>query len=227
MKKILTIATVAAMAVVLSFNAQGQGFITFGNSSAAASKISTNSIVGGASAGLTGVAANGYYYALFFSIAGTSVSGKTTSTAGTNGFYAFNDGAWSFSNDYATNAAVAGRVFGQQNADQSSTVTGVSGGNSAQFVVIGWSQNIGSTWQSVQSYLAAPSFTGWVGESAVSVPVTIGDGNLVSPPTILAASGAVPGFLLGRVDAVPEPSTLALAGLGGLATLLFRRRNKK
>jgi len=220
MKK--TILTIAAVLIV-SLAARSQGLVGFYNSAAAGSKISTNSVVGGASTGLTAASAGLYYYALLYSTSATTVNGSAAAVAGA-GSYAYSSG-WTFSGDYATNTASAGRVNGQQNADQSSTVTGLAGGGTAQFVVIGWSANIGATLAALETYMANPTVNGWVGESAVSPAVTLGDGVNVPTPTILSASGGDPGFLLGEVVVtVPEPTTMALAGLGAGALLLFRRR---
>jgi len=222
MKKIIL--TIAAI-VTVSLSARSQGLVLFNNSPAAASKISTNSVVGGASAGLTAASAGLYYYALLYSTSATTVNGSAAAVAGA-GSYAYSSG-WTFSGDYATNTAVAGRVAGSQNADGSSTVTGLSAGSAAQFVVIGWSANIGSTLAALEAYMANPTVNGWVGESAVSPSVTVGDGNNIPTPTMLVASGADAGFLLGEVSGtspIPEPTTMALAGLGAGALMLFRRR---
>ncbi len=219
MKK--TLLTLAAVLIV-SVAAQAQGLVGFYNSAAAGSKISTNSVLNGASTGLTAASGGLYYYALFYSTTQTTVGGSAAAVLGA-GTYALNASGWTFSGDYATNTATAGRVNGQQNADQSSTVTGLAGGGSADFVVIGWSANIGSTIAALQAYLANPGFVGWVGESAVSPSITVGDGVNVPTPTILSASGAVTGFTLGIVP-VPEPTTMALGALGALSLLGLRRR---
>jgi len=218
MKK--TILTIAAVLIV-SLAARSQGLVGFYNQSAAGSKVSTNSVVGGASTGLTAASAGLYYYALLYSTSATTVNGSAAPIVG-QGTYAYSQG-WTFSGDYATNTAAAGRVNGQQNADQSSTVTGLAAGGTAQFVVIGWSANIGATLAALETYLANPTVLGWVGESAVSPTLTVGDGVNIPTPPIFSASGAIPGFILGEVP-VPEPTTMALAGLGAGALMLFRRR---
>jgi len=235
MKKILT---VIAAVVVASIAAQGQGLVNFVNSAAAGSKISVNSAVGGAATGLTPAVANNFYYALFYSTSATTVAGSGSGAiipgASLNQSYAWSDAAWTFSGDYASNSATAGRVLGNSSATSSgAVVTGLAGGAFAQFVVIGWSANLGTTLAQAQAAYNAAVLAGGVsaagsflGESAVSPAVQVGDGVSVPNPAIIAASGAVTGFTLGAlpvVSSVPEPGTMALAGLGGLSLLAFRR----
>jgi hypothetical protein len=232
MKKLITI--MAAVAVV-SIAAQGQGFVNFANSSAAGSKISTNGIAGGAALGLAAGPVNSFYFALFVSTTATNVAGSGTGAVvppaqGTGSGYVWSDSNWSFSGAYATNAASAGRVSGNTSSTGTgAVVTGVAGGGFAQFVVVAWSANLGSTLSALQTSLANMSSVvgvSFLGESAVSGSVQVGDGVSVANPTILAASGAVPGFTVGELAATPEPGTLALAALGGASLLMFRRKNK-
>lgn len=116
MKK--TLAIVGALGL-LAASVQAQGWVTFQAGSSAATRISTNAVVGGAAAGLTaandGTVAGTYYYALFYSTSQTTVGGvQSGSVSGTNGTYAFNAAGWSFAStafgaDYATNTGSAGR----------------------------------------------------------------------------------------------------------------------
>ena len=226
MKKLIT--TITALAIV-SVSAYAQGYVNFANSSAAASKISTNSVPGGSATGLTTATAGSFYYALFYSSSATTVNGSAlgvTPSASATGSYVWNDSNWAFAGCYATNATTVGRVSGNTSANGTgAVVTGVAGGASAYFVVVGWSANLGSTLAAMEASLASGTWNGtaWVGESAVSTLLQIGDGSSVSNPTLIAASGAVPGFTMGVVP-VPEPGTIALACLGGASLLLFRRK---
>jgi len=225
MKKQLTIIAAISLAVV---SVQAQGLVNFANSSSAGSKVSTNAVVGGSASGLTGATAGTFYYALFSSAA-TTVSGVATSliptgtTQPTGSFGALGDANWHFQG-YATNSATVGRVAGPLPL----TLNGVLGGATLQFVVLGWSANLGLDLASLTSSLnsALPQGTvAWLGESAVSVPVTVGDGGSVPTPAIMAASGAVPGFTVGLIPtSVPEPATMALAALGGASLLMLRRK---
>jgi len=106
--------------------------------------------------------------------------------------------------------------------DNTVAVAGLGAGASAQFVVVGWSSNMGTTYGAVKTSLMDGWLgTAYIGESAVSAPTITGDNSLNGAPTILAAA-VVPAFTLG-ID-VPEPGTMALAALGSLSLLMFRRR---
>jgi hypothetical protein len=240
MKK--TLATLALTVAVVS-SGLAQGFVIFSNPGN--EKISTNSVVGGGSAG--NISANGgtvgstYYFALFYSASATTVSGSSAAVAGA-GNYVVNDGSWTFDNPssgqaggftfgpgYATNLTSSGQ-FASEFIDGSQNGTLVPFTTAAQFVVVGWSGAIGSTIGALQSYLANPTFTAWVGESAVSGSITPGNPNAspaTTPPNLFGTSSPqMTKFLLGEIAPVPEPTTIALASLGGLSLLAFRRRNK-
>ena len=221
MKKLI----ILAATVIAAVSTQAQGLVNFNNSAAAGSKISTNSVAGGATSGLTGGAAGSFYYALFFSTTATTVNGSASAvvpSSGSTGSYAWTDGSWTLG-AYATNAATVGRISG----NSTQVISGVNGGGTARFVVVGWSANLGSTIAAAQASLLAGNYVGtaFLGQSVVSPLLTLGDGGLITVPTIVAASGAVTGFTLGVVPAaVPEPGTMALAALGGASLLLVRRK---
>lgn len=234
MKKTLI---VLALAVVAVTNGLAQGTITWANSNG--SKISTNSVIGGAATGLTfantGTAATTYYYALFYSTSSGLVNGSSAAVVGTNGAYAFNDSAagWTFLNPnaiggyvtgpaYGTNAA-AGRFTPENTDPNHSGATITANTTSASWVVVGWSGTIGSTVAALENWYnnGVGPVNGWIGESVVSASIAPGDPTTTPPGPV---NGVFPGaFTLGLV-ATPEPTTLALAGLGGLSMLLFRRR---
>ena len=221
MKKTLAIASLG-LALVVSANAQG--LINFNNSSAAGTKISTNAVVGGAAVGLTGpsLVAGQYYFALFSSTSATTVSGSSASVLGT-GNYAFGDAAWTFQGTATNGTTRAGQVQGPG----ALVLNGIGGAGTGRFVVLGWSANIGSTLASVQSWYnnGNPAVSGWIGESSVTGVLTAGDGAGVSTPSPFGtAAPFTPGFTLGLISPVPEPATMALAGLGGLAMLALRRK---
>lgn len=184
-----------------------QGTVNFANNNG--TKISTNSAPAGAASGVTAAWATGqnnYYYALFYSSTATTVGGSTAGAIGTNGVYAFNSAGWSDSTLLATNT-VAGKLQATTlNVDNSSSVNGLTAGNSAAFVLIGWSSNIGSTWQALQTYLANPTAAvgvGYAGESVVTP--SIQTGILGSTPAAsIFGSTAITGFTLGQVVATPD-----------------------
>jgi PEP-CTERM motif len=232
MKNILATITIAAG---MAYSACAQGLVSFNNSSAALSKVSTNSVVGGAATGLAAINTGGadtgdFYYALFSSVAATTVGGSSAAIVGKTGStYAFNDANWAF-DGLATNGTTrAGQVSGSGSLIlPTGGVGGIAGGATGQFVVVGWSANIGGTVSALQTFLQNPTGLGnfFVGESVVTGTLTAGNGAGVTTPTIMgAASPFALGFTLGLVP-VPEPTTIALATLGAASLLLFRRRNK-
>jgi PEP-CTERM motif-containing protein len=213
MKKVLTIAALLGVAS-LSY---GQGTVNFAAGASPATRIATNSAIGGASTGI--ISGGGYYFALF--VAPTSVGtswGSSTSWDPTiAGFSLVNGG------EYATNSN-AGRFTGTSPV----TVNGFPTSSSGEFVVVGWSANIaGASWASFQSWINGTSGngvnTGWAGHSLVADAVQLGGGAIPAGNIFGANTGQVPGFTLGMVT-IPEPTTFALAGLGAAALVIFRRR---
>ena len=221
MKTILLLVTILASA----FGARAQGLIFWGNN-VNSTKISTNSLVGGAATGMTAPVVNLYYFALFYSTTATMVSGSTNAQMPGLGIgaYAFDDPNWTFV-AYGTNSpSIPGRFSASvQNADGTTTVTGVPGGSFAQFVVLGWSANLGSTLAAMESAIFTGGY-GWMGESAVSGPLQLGNGGIIPAPGIFGnSSPGVPGFTLGAFP-IPEPSSLGLTAVGLAGLFFFRRR---
>ncbi len=132
---------------------------------------------------------------------------------------------WTFA-AYGTNAPVPGRIrSAAQNADGSTTVNGVAPNTTAQFVVLGWSANMGTNLAQFEASFAYWGF-GWYGESAVSGPITLGDGAWSPPAALFGLNpGQIQGFTLG-MPFVPEPSALALAGAGVTAILFWHRHRR-
>ncbi len=181
------------------------GYVFFLNNNNSATKIFTNSDVGGVVTGLTTTNGGKYIYALFASATATNVNGQINATLGNAGEYAFNDSAWTLV-AYGTNTFRAGRLASTSSDFIGRTpVTGFPGGSAVQLVVIGWSANIGSDIPAVQNWYGSgnPAFDGWIGESAVSGAIYLGDGGIIpSPAAFGSAAPALQGFTLGLVQPV-------------------------
>ncbi|HLH55006.1 MAG TPA: PEP-CTERM sorting domain-containing protein [Verrucomicrobiae bacterium] len=132
-----------------------------------------------------------------------------------------NPDAFTFAGVYATNLATAGRFFG----GTSVPVTAWVAGSTTNYAVAMWSSSLGATFQS--SWLAGNfgGKTGNFGISPVATGISGGAGSPASPAYNLfgGTTGIQTGFNALAVG-VPEPSSMALAGLGAAALLIFRRR---
>jgi len=224
-KTLLTI----GLATIAALSTQAQGYVVFSSS---ATTQSTNNVAGNqqvtgqAVASGKAAGAGNFYYALFWSSTGTG-AGATQGTASLS-TYAFNTAGWTMDAD-ATAVAATGATPGRfaalaANSDGTTTVPGQTGGGTYYFTIIGWSANLGTTYSLAVANLTAAGQMGYFGQSAVSGPITVGNGAAIPAPTLMGASPNIPAFVLGSFNNVPEPGTLALAALGGASLLLFRRK---
>ncbi len=107
-------------------------------------------------------------------------------------------------------------TFGRINNQTAVVTPGVAGGLNANFEV--------RVWTGAASYVAAQTTPGASrGTSGVFSQLVGGDDGTGNSTPVLAMT-SMPGFTL--VAAVPEPSSIALAGLG-LGGLVLARRSKK
>jgi hypothetical protein len=239
MKKILaTLIGLAAGATLvnaqgwISLNAEGAGVTTNTAGSAAiyAENPSAYSTGKTFNQGTGGVA---YYYTLLYIASGAAASSTDsnnptssdwtqlyTDAGGTPGV------ALTLTNYPGSAAAAAGGLQGN-GAANSTQALGSGGqafnnGTDYQLLLVGWSANLGPSWSTVASdynsgFAADTGFFGY--------ELATGTGTSGAPGTSLLTLGFPNGSLvLYNVVITPEPTTLALAGLGGLSMLFLRRR---
>jgi len=219
MKKIIAI---LSLAVGVYSSSQAQGLVSvyniggvYANHTNSALSVYDGGTGNGGVSGLASTAANGFYYALLiatnaFSVA-PSPSLNPTSTE------------WSAAM-MATNYLVGGGIRGSGGSG-GVAISGWAGGQTNYIELVGWSSSLGTTWSQVASQVASGSFTasGFFGVSSLAYVTAA---TSPSPATsIFGGTGLASGVTMYAVTtSVPEPSTMALAGLGGAALLLFRRR---
>lgn len=231
MKK-LALTSICALALAGAAFAQGNvnwGGISFaymtGVTNTGISPLFGGTGSGGVS-GSTSTGADAFYYELLY----TGYSGSQATITSLSSLL-----SWSDSGLTATNAtASAGRLV-PVNGSVAAQVPW-NAGTTDSIVLVGWSANLGSTWSTVSNELATGTFTsvldgqtGFFGVSATGYisPYTTS----TSPGATLFGNAATtqglpidsPGTELYALP-VPEPTTMALAGLGSLSLFLFRRR---
>ena len=186
---------------------QNGGYMIFANTALSISKMFTNSAVGGQPTGMTWGTQGLYRYALYASATATSVNGQSSPILGADSLnYAFNDPNWTLV-AYGASTSVRGRFSSLSTDPYGETpIPGIPGGTYAQFVIIGWSANIGATIPAVQSWFnnGNPGSDGWIGQSAVSGALLLGDDFTVPAlPMFGTAPGQVKGFTLGLASPTP------------------------
>jgi hypothetical protein len=142
------------------------------------------------------------------SLASTSAAWADLAGAGNANNFTLGVNANTSANIQAQVSASGGNGFGVVG------VTGTSPGTSYTVFFVGWN-NVGGTINTLAAAAAANVAVGW--SAPVQVPF-LGS----SDPNLSVDAPAFGQF--GVVTSVPEPGTMALAGLGGLSLLAFRRK---
>ena len=128
---------------------------------------------------------------------------------------------------YNTNTTAAGRVSSRTGIIESSGALGA--GSTVDFIIRGWSINAGATYAAALanwnngSPLGAVGAGMFFGQSTVGNNFVLGGGPIPNAGIVGAGASQVGGFNMAYFPA-PEPSSMALAGLGAASLLIFRRR---
>ncbi|MGC3958706.1 MAG: hypothetical protein QM813_12435 [Verrucomicrobiota bacterium] len=204
MKKTLT--TLALVAVTAASFAQG--IVNFGNSS--------TTLISANGTSIPGSATSTFYFAIFMAPSGTVTADFTTLPTAT----AFTADWGSALFTTVNHASAAGRLATTAAA---AAIPGFAGGSTADFIIRGWSANVGTTYASALAAYNAGGQGGVFGTSRVGNNIVLSDGAGIPVTTVFGVGGnQVGGFNL--VPVVPELSSMALAGLGAASLLIFRRR---
>lgn len=225
MKKILALSLLAVSLAVPSAFGQGYFLFTTGKSqawdgftTAGASAVSSNVKV----AFLWAAAST----ASPFQVASTSTAGNSSTTAASAGWdlttawSTINNGAdaWTIALNSSGDTLAAANTIANgsvtYNSGLSFGVTGTSPSVTYSLILIGWN----AAYATPTAAALAGSAVGWSSVFQYNSVTSIGT------PANMAAQGANFGVFAPATAPVPEPSTLVLAGLGGLSLLAFRRK---
>jgi hypothetical protein len=125
--------------------------------------------------------------------------------------------AFTFANVYGTNQSVAGRFTGGNGVP----VPGWAAGVTMQYEIVGWSADLGATFNAswlTQFPTSAPFGFSGIGTGAAGGATATGT---LPNFNLFGGTGLTSGFAMALI---PEPSSMALTGLGAAALLICRRR---
>lgn len=221
-------AIIALAIIAVSTLAQAQGTVNW--TGVAGNFIATTNYLG--NSGFTSLSVGGVYYYELLTSSGLSAPPTTLSMFGNNLATSWVDTGLSM-----TNGATANGRAVQINPVSNATANNWAVGATQNIIVVGWSASVGTTWSQ-----ALANLSNWGNNSLDNVfgPVYgyFGVGQSVGTLTIAGANpgisifGANPGqindtganALVMNALLLPEPTTIALAGLGGVALLALRRK---
>lgn len=231
MKKILSILALAATASYV----QAQGTIAV-YTIASAYKANVNATAqsvyaGGTQTGGTSVLAplnSGYTYDLLVSVFSPALTGTPTVAE---------MGAMTVGVSGITNGVTAGGIAGPghstggPSANWGAPNLTYTDGTEDSYTLVGWSSNLGSTWSQVYAILQAggTSIQGALfGATSFGYGYSGGGPNSLPAPSVFGVSTAEPGGLAAGPTlysvTVPEPTSMALAAIGGLSLMALRRK---
>jgi hypothetical protein len=197
MKKLLTLAALVG-ATTLSF---GQGTLLWNNTSGTLVSYNGAPMVPRTDAATT------LNFGLFIAPIGTAAPTSIL------------DANWQFVAAYGLNSTAASGAGRMLNPGQA-TVAGFGAGSSVNFIIRAWTVNgggVASDWTAARNNLAN------VGTSSLGFLI-LGGGAIPDSSAWGTTSSATIQQVGGFNVPVPEPSSMALAGLGAASLLLFRRR---
>jgi hypothetical protein len=223
MKKLLLIAALIAANTVASYS---QGLVSI--SLSAGSLISTNGPT--ATGRITGLGA--FYFELLIS----SNLGLVGSTANNILSSPTLLSLWSDSGVSGTNGTsiLSGKILSRSSvmANGWALPGAPLYDNPMAYMIVGWSANCGTTWSDVASGISSGDLwnaPGYFGTTVIAQNYAGGGPYALPAVNLWGNQTGTPGFGITTapyltLDYIPEPSTLALAGLGGLSLWLLRRR---
>lgn len=217
MKKILTMVAMLGVAGM----AYGQGYVNFANQS--------STLISAGGTAMPALATSQFIFG-FFAAPSTTVPTPLPGPGGqpVNPL----DNRFDTVGGYNTNTTAAGRI-----ATRNGVNVGGSGGGTVDFIIRGWSGTAGGTYaEALANFNAIVNGIGtpsagviqaggmYFGQSNIGNDLLLGDGGAIGATTVFGVGpNQAQGFNMVFYP-VPEPSSMALAGLGAAALLIFRRR---